>query len=284
MDAALAELTDTNAESSIRRAAALKVGSLRAEATAADVAKVVQELANDHNCDVGGGAISVRRAALLAFTELARSDDGSLPDCVASCVPAVTKLMTHPDEDAREMAVRACSALGPSANTVGLIAALEDSAENVRAAAADALVGLRALLDANDVEMLVHRLTRVDAADDDDDLIRAEILQVIARIGGAAAASQINVITGCLEDEAATMRAAAAKAIGTIGKNAAASHIAAIAALLEDTEACVRAEAIEALGLIGDAETHAESVSELLADSDRGVRSAASATLKRWEQ
>ena len=290
MNDALADLTDTTAESSVRRAAALKIGNLRAEATAEDVLRVVNELKNDHNCEVGGGAISVRRAALLAFTALAcgssdedsSSSDGTLPESVAACVPAVTNLMTDPDEDAREMAVRACSALGASAPVGALALALQDHAENVRAAAADALVGLRDVLDAESVAQIVDRLTRVDADDEDDDVIRAEVLRVVAGIGEAAA-SQVGVITACLEDEAAETRAAAAKAVGAIGADAAAAHVAAIAALLEDSEASVRAAAIEALGLIGDADTHAESVSELLGDPDRSVRSAATATLKRWE-
>ena len=71
IDAALRELTDEDAESSVRRAAALKIGAMGAEISAEDVARVIKQLANPHNCHVGGGAMSVRRAALLAFTELA---------------------------------------------------------------------------------------------------------------------------------------------------------------------------------------------------------------------
>ena len=71
-EAAFASMINEAADSNVRRAAALKLGSMRLQK--ASVERVISQLANAHNCDVGGGAISVRRAALLAFTELARGE------------------------------------------------------------------------------------------------------------------------------------------------------------------------------------------------------------------
>ena len=55
-----------------------------------------------------------QRAALLAFTELARGDDG-VPAAVASGVTQVTELTQADDEATREMAVRAMAVLGAHA-------------------------------------------------------------------------------------------------------------------------------------------------------------------------
>ena len=282
MDGALSELVDTSAESSVRRAAAMKIGAMRALATAADVARVVEQLGNSHNCDVGGGAMSVRRAALLAFTELARGDATcSVPESVTSCVPAVSALMGHADDDTREMAVRAMSALGAHADVAALACALEDAeSEDVRSAAADSLVVLRDVLTAAHLEAITHRLTRADEDDEDDEAIRTKVLHVVAGIG-VAAASQADVVAASLADEATTVRAAAAKTIGALGEQAAAAHVDTVAGLLEDDDARVREAAVSALGALG-AESHAETISELLGDPDRGVRTAATAVLKRW--
>ena len=88
----LVALADDSAESSVRREAALAIGALRDTATPADVEHVLQLLGSPHDCEVGGGAISVRRAALLAFTELARGPDGGVPAAVTSNVELLSKL------------------------------------------------------------------------------------------------------------------------------------------------------------------------------------------------
>ena len=54
-------------------------------------------------------------------------------------------------------------------------------------------------------------------------------------------------------------------------------------ALLEDEAAAVRVAAVGALGRLGSAESHAEALSELLGDPDRGVRGAVTGALKQWE-
>ena len=93
----LAALADESAESSVRREAALAIGALRDTATPADVAHVLQLLGSPHDCEVGGGAISVRRAALLAFTELARGTDGGVPAAVTSNVELLSNLLSAQD-------------------------------------------------------------------------------------------------------------------------------------------------------------------------------------------
>eukprot|EP00966_Prymnesium_polylepis_P066156 1535333-Prymnesium_polylepis.2 len=284
-DAALTDLVDESAESSVRRAAAQKIGALREQATAADVARVVEALSNPHDCDVGGGAISVRRAALLAFTELARAPDGGVLAAVASCAPAVSALLGHADADAREMAARAASALGPHADAVSLAALLEDDEPDVRSAAADTLVVLRGALSAGAVEAIAERVRH------DDEEVRAAALQTLGGIG-TAAAPHVGLVAACMvDDDAATAtRVAAIRALAALGGGAQGgtagggpTYTLRISGLLEEEEAAVRVAAVEALGLLlPEPAGCADAVSELLGDPDRAVRGAATAALKRW--
>jgi HEAT repeat protein len=280
MEVALAELADETAQSDVRRAAALKIGTMRAEATEAHVARVVTEFRNPHDCEVGGSAISVRRAALLAFTELARGPDGA-PAVVASCVPAVTALLGDSDEDVREMAVRAMGVLGSHADSLAVAARLEDEANDVRAAASDTLVVLRDTLSATVLGAIAAHLRN-----EDDDEIRAWALRCLAGIGAAAAAQSAAVVAS-LDDEGThaltpPSRALAVTALAAFGGASAAAQLPRMATLLEDDEAVVRAAAVDAVGLVGTADDHGEAISELLCDPDRAVRSAANASLKRW--
>ena len=282
MDAALMELADEAAESQVRRSAALKIGEMRADAKLADVARVVAHLGNPHNCEVGGSAISVRRAALLAFTELARGPEG-VPAVVASCAPVVVELLRHEDPDAREMAVRALGALGTHADAIALAARLEDEENDVRAAAADTLVVLRDTLGAPDLDAIASRLRY-----EGDDEVRAWALRTLGGIGPAAA-TQSAAVLACLHDEdtmalTPPSRALAVAALAAFGRASAASQLPVIAALLEDEdeEACVRAAAVDALAQVGEAAIHGEAISELLNDRDRTVRNAATSALKRW--
>lgn len=280
MEAALASLADEAAESTVRRNAALKIGSMRSDARAADVLRVVEQLANPHNCDVGGGQMSIRRAALLAFTELANGPE--TPVVVASCA-AVTALMGHDDPDAREMAVRAMGALGMHADVVAVAALLEDE-DDVRSAASDTLVALRDHLGGKGLEAIALRL-RFET----DDEVRGWALRTLAGLGPSAA-SMAGAVAACLEDEG-TMelcppsKALALTALAAFGEPSAAAYLPAIAALLVDPcqEACVRAAAIEALGRVGRPDEHAEVITEFLYDSDRSLRGAAAIALKRWD-
>ena len=283
MDAALMELADEAAESQVRRNAAIKIGEMRADAKLDDVARVVAHLANPHNCEVGGSAISVRRAALLAFTELARGPEG-VPTVVASCAPAVVELLQHTDPDAREMAVRALGALGKHADAIALAARLEDEENDVRAAASDTLVVLRDTLGAPDLDSIASVLRY-----DGDDEVRAWALRTLGGIGPAAA-TQSAAVLACLHDEdtmalTPPSRAIAVATLAAFGRASAASHLPFIAAMLEDADedACVRAAAVEALAQVGEAAIHGEAISELLGDRDRMVRNAATSALKRWD-
>ena len=87
----------------------------------------------------------------------------------------------------------------------------------------------------------------------------------------------------CLADEAPPTRAAALGALSAFGPMASAAHLDAVAGLLEDEAAAVRVAAVGALGRLGSAESHAEALSELLGDPDRGVRGAVTGALKQWE-
>ena len=281
MQVALATLTDEAASSSARRSAACNIGSMREAAQAADVARVVEHLANPHNCDVGGGQMSIRRAALLAFTELANGGD-DVPAVVVSCTPAVKALLCHPDPDAREMAVRAMSALGKSADCIALAARLEDE-DDVRSAASDALVSLRSHLGGDGLDAIALRLRY-----ETDDEVRAWALRTLAGLGPSAA-SMTDAVAACLADEGTMAlcpptKALAVEALAAFGSVSAAPHLPTIAALAADPgeEACVRVAAIEALGRVGESDAHAEAITELLYDPDRSLRGAATAALKRW--
>ena len=187
MQTHLTALADESAESSVRRAAALAIGALRDQATPSDVAQVLALLSSTHDCEVGGGAISVRRAALLAFTELARGDDG-VPAAVASGVTQVTELTQADDEATREMAVRAMAVLGAHADAHSVVLRLQDSEEDVRAAAADTLTVLADTLAVTDLEAIAARLpTPAGASDGDDaDAVRATALQTLGAVAAAA--------------------------------------------------------------------------------------------------
>lgn len=289
--ALLSKLTDESAESSVRRDAALKIGAMTG-VEAADVALVVAELANPHNCQVGGGALSVRRAALLAFTELAQGGGSA---AVAACAPAVAALLQYDDADAREMAVRAMGALGSHADALAVAACLEDAENDVRSAAADTLVVLRDVLDAAALDAVAARLRY-----EDDDEVRCWALRVLAGLGPAAAVAassekMAGCVIACLHDEGTMAltppsRALALAALAALGRAESATATRALVLPLvlaelqenDDNEAMVKAAALEALAQLGDPETHADVVSELLCDPDRSVRSAANAALKRW--
>ena len=292
----LAELTDEDAESSVRRRAALKIGQ-RADVDRADVARVVAELTNAHNCQVGGGAMSVRRAALLALTELAQGADG-VPAAVISCMPELACMLRHDDADAREMAVRAMGALGSHADALAVAACLEDGEYDVRSAAADTLVSLAPTLGPPELGAIAARLRY-----EDDDDVRSCALRTLAGIGPAAA-SQTSAVLACLDDEGTMAltppsRALAVAALAALGRGGgggggaaavtAATQqqqqqlvLARVESMLEDEEGMVRAAALEALAQLGGAERHADAVSELLCDAEKSVRNAATATLKKW--
>jgi HEAT repeat protein len=273
MQDAFAELVDEAVESRVRRAAALRIGQMRKDITAAEVAQLVEQLGNPHNCEVGGGAISIRRAALLAFTELACGPDGVLA-VVASCASQLTEMLRRADPDVREMAARAMAVLGAHAEAASLIARLIDEEEDVRRAASDALVSLRETLEAPDLDAILLQLEQDDAE------VRVLVLQTLGGIGPLASA-HADAIAQCLADGEAATRAAAARALCALGQERAVAHLDAIEFLLEDGDASARTAAVEVLAEL-DARSHADTISELLGDRDRSVRSAAAAALKRW--
>ena len=281
MEAALADLVDVSADSQTRRDAAQRIGALRGEASAADVEYIVQQLANTHDCDVGGGAISVRRAALLAFTELARGGADGLLAAVTASTPAVVALLGHADPDAREMAVRAMSALGAHADCTRIAGLLEDEEPDVRSAASDTLAALRDTLTDADIAAIASPLLEPR---DDEEMLTC-VLQTLEGIG-AVAAAQIDVVVTFVVDDAAAVaiRVAAVRAFAALAQaDARATHLPGVSKLLEDEEASVRAAAVDAIGMLGKPDDFGDAIMELLGDSDRGVRGAATAVLKRWD-
>ena len=150
-------------ESSSVRRLPPAVGCLRDVVTAEHVESVVSSLADPDNAMVGGGAMSVRRAALLAFTGLCKpsADVGAAAAQIDLSDGAVDHVASHPeqesisvapspsggdpalqlavlatttpsprssheDPDPREMAVRAMIGMGAQADITGLIGRLQD--------------------------------------------------------------------------------------------------------------------------------------------------------------
>ena len=280
-DDALAEMTDESISSGQRRATAESIGAMGADLTAVEVARVVDQLSNPHNCDVGGGAISIRRAALLALSALADGGADGTPKSVSACVPNISLLLCHEDADAREMALRAMAVMAAHADGAAIVPLLADEESDVRLAAVDALAVLRETIDAGVITRVVSLLKETDPADDENEA-RLCALRALGGIGKPAFPFA-EVVVSCLADEAAPNRAAAATCLASVTMDeATAAHVDAIAALLEDDDASVRAAAVEALGALSAADSHGDAVSELLGDPDRSVRSAATAVLKRW--
>jgi HEAT repeat protein len=271
VDTLLIRMCATDAESSVRRDAANQLGSRPAyELTAAQMSRVVRALANSHNCAVGGGAISVRRAALLAFTQLC----GEPGLHSAACRSELSELLADADPDVREMAARAMAALGAHADRLAVAALLED-VDDVRSAAVDTLVALGAHLDSADLAFIASGLSH------QDDAVKVAALSALRGAEGLAAAHS-GEIAACTTDEHEDVRAAAASALGAVGGDGVTGIL---ASLLGDEAARVRIAAVGALGELPasyGAQDLVDDVSELLGDADRGVRSAVSWRLKRW--
>ena len=293
-DALLAQIHDP--DSNVRRAAAAALGGMGEALSPAQVQAIVKKLADPDNAIVGGGSISVRRVALLAFTALCESTP-TQPEAVVASAGTVAALLSHEDEDAREMAVRAMAALGSHADITALIAVVnneEEAEEAVRAAAVDALLGLHAHLTATQLGVLA-------AGGDlsDESTVRAACVQVLGGAGAAAVAHVPTLLGLANDDDDAGVRAAAVAAVGAVagpppasGETASGESgsqaeappvevVEAIGALLEDSEAVVRAAAIVALGRLGALGAHEETLAELMADRDREVRARAAAAIKQ---
>ena len=206
MQTHLTALADESAESSVRREAALAIGALRDQATPSDVAQVLALLSSTHDCEVGGGAISVRRAALLAFTELARGDDG-VPAAVASGVTQVTELTQADDEATREMAVRAMAVLGAHADAHSVVLRLQDSEEDVRAAASDTLTVLADTLAVTDLEAIAALLPTPAGASDGDDADAEHMMMMMMMMVSTPLAAATAMITVAMPTMAMMMRA-----------------------------------------------------------------------------
>ncbi|EOD22164.1 N-acetyltransferase 9 [Emiliania huxleyi CCMP1516] len=207
-DALLTRLCDTEADSSARRDAASLLAALPvASISSEQLSLLARQLASPHNCDVGGGAISVRRAALLALTQLCGQPDG-LAAVAATCLPVVRELLSDADADAREMAVRAMSALGELADCAALVGRLEDEEGDVRSAAADALVVLRAALCAADVGAVA--VLCVSHGQEEDASVRGAAASALARLD---AQEHADAVADLLGDADHSVRSAATAAM-----------------------------------------------------------------------
>jgi HEAT repeat protein len=304
---------------SVRRSSATAVGRLRDVVSAEHVAAVVAKLADPDNAIVGGGAISVRRAALLAFSWLcedqsfprsaAAAGASSLVPNVAAAAPWLTALLAHEDADAREMSVRAMGGMRELADVPALIGRLtEDEEPDVRGAAVDTLVVLRAYMTTAHLAHVV-RLTGCCVATEDDDNAddepgeeqRCAAVRVLGGIGRAAAPHCARALLRLAsEDECSAVRAAAAVAIGLVcstgdhhagGAPTAPARdatlvdaIAALGELLGDSDSACRAAAVTALVQLDAVADFEDDVAALLGDRAPAVRHATTAALRSAEE
>ena len=298
-----------------RRSAAQTIGALRAHISVTQVKGIVALLACDVPAAHGGGALSPRRAALLAFTGLCRtpeedpvavSDDAAtpgpglpeaaeaakaLPSEVVACAPDVHALLTAEDEDTREVAARAASCLGAHADLAALIARLvQDESTDVVSAVADGLVSLHAYATVAAADQMLSKVL----SDDLDAQAAASLCRVLGAWQAVTSPGELLASRGAavgttlgtlLASEEARVRAAAAAALGTLGTgaspSAALAQLGAVAELLQDPEAEVRQTAVAAVADLDLEAAYADELAELLGDRAAQVRNAASAVLKR---
>lgn len=265
-----------------RRPAANALGALRAYVCAPVAKDVVQKLADEENAPYGGGAISVRRAALLAFTALCQpiAEGQGVPAAVSTVCRDLTALLAHDNVDAREMAARAMAALEEHADLHALVNLFADEEPDVRSAAVDSLVRLRGHADADVASAVATLLTH------EEEDVRVVALSALGSLGGNLAAVHVGAMSDllCDEEQPSSVTVAAIASLAAFGDGFVGPEVVdSIASRLEDPQPEVRAAAATGLGDL-KVHAHADTIAEMAADSSKMVRTAATAACKRLEQ
>lgn len=181
------------------------------------------------------------------------------------------------DDTSTALRIEAADALGkilkiqPKSPKVvrALIAALADSVDDVRMAAATALVaeGVRAEGAVPGIHAALH--------DSAHATVRSHAALILGILGTSAGEGVVSALTEALGDPEPEVRSAAAEALGKLGDDAAAS-VPAIRSRLTDASSNVRLKALEAVYIIGAPDTVMLPVlRNALSDSDASVRAAA---------
>jgi HEAT repeat protein len=230
---------------------------------------------------------------LAAFKEADQNERWSLASALSSFGPRVfdiAKEFTSSDKKGiRQYGVDILNRLGDKRALPFLIAALDDTSEDVRRAAAQSLsAGGKAATKA-----LLNRLTKEKSLD-----VRIEILRTLGYVGDSKA---VGPLISAAKDDTARARAEAVRALGYFDDDKAAETLIAalkdesewvresaasslgymkimkaldaMIALLEDEDAYVRSNAINTLGRLGDAKA-IEPLAKLMDDKNEYVRQA----------
>ncbi len=212
---------------------------------------------------------AMRHAALRALSQIGLPAEAALP--------AILDLLDSGDVKSRQLAARALGNIGYLEIEAedALVAALADSAPEVRAAALAALVQTGAELPEGSIAKLIEFLT---AADIDT---RADAVVALGQLGPRAAEA-VSAIETALADESSEVRHSAAWALGNMGEAQGAQAVPPLTAVLEtDPDADVRAQAAWALGQMGTAaEPGADALLAALEDPDDMVQFEAYEALK----
>jgi HEAT repeat protein len=212
---------------------------------------------------------ALRHAALRALSQIGLPAEAALP--------AILDQLDSGDMKSRQLAARALGNIGYLEIEAedALVAALADSAPEVRAAALAALVQTGAELPDGSIDKLIEF---VSAADID---ARADAVVALGQLGPQAAEA-ISAIEIALADESSEVRHSAAWALGNMGEARGARAVPPLTAVLEnDPDAEVRAKAAWALGQMGTAaEPAADALLVALEDPDDMVQLEAYEALK----
>lgn len=293
-----------DADSSVKRAAAAALAEHRNSVSADHAAAVVALLACDTPASYGGGAISPRRAALLALTGMCE-DWATLPRALATVVPsALALLLVHEDEDTREVAARAMGVLGAHAKMLPLVTSMRDEEPAVARAALDALASMSVHVGRPVLEAVLALLaddepsTRANAAELLGNFLRVNVLRAleagaprVAELDSAGrerellAQEAFAAVSASLADEEEEVQAAAARAIGNAGGERGATQLEALVAIAQDeaSTASLRAAAVGAVGSLDAEGVQGDVLAELLGASCRELREAAAMALKRQQ-
>jgi HEAT repeat protein len=212
---------------------------------------------------------ALRHAALRALSQIGLPAEAALA--------AILDQLYSGDVKSRQLAARALGNIGYLEIEAedALVAALADSAPEVRAAALAALVQTGAELPDGSVNKLIEF---VSAADTD---ARADAVVALGQLGPRAAEA-VSAIEIALADESSEVRHSAAWALGSMGEAQGARAVPPLTAVLEtDPDSDVRAQAAWALGQMGTAaESAADALLIALEDPDDMVQLEAYGALK----
>jgi HEAT repeat protein len=212
---------------------------------------------------------AVRHAALRALSQIGLPAEAALP--------AIVEQLESGDVKSRQLAARALGNIGylEIEEEDALVAALEDTAPGVRAAALAALVQTGSELPEGSIGKLTEFLTAQDAG------IRADAVLALGQLGPRAAEA-IPAIEIALADESSEIRHSAAWALGNMGEEQGTRAVPPLTAVLQtDSDADVRAQAAWALGQMGvSAEPAADALLAALEDPEDMVQLEAYEALK----